>query len=399
MSLKAAALFAPTFLAGLMAPPSRMLCQSSNRLSLSRPTSLLNTSDERINVDGNLRAAIGSDGRIAVAEGGGAYVGLIDARGRLQRVGREGGGPGEFRGGLRVSWRRDTLVVTDANARRTTLFSGGRVVQTVSFLGTASKNGSLETPLFLTEKGAVCPVIGGRSARDFGPQATPLVLASVDGRELIDTLFPLNEPLGRLVIQRASSTTILLQPFSASTIVASNGVGTYFAKVERDARAGVGGLTGSAGTVSLFSADGRPVYSTAVPFRMRRLDSKVVEYVIDTILEPINRHRKGTARITREDYRRALITPPFLPSVAGAIVSNDGSLLLREWTVPSDSADYLVLDKHGKTRGFIRVASSQQVIAADERQVVLVGERPDGDWELSRAFWEKSSRQRSPSRQ
>jgi hypothetical protein len=63
------------------------------------------------------------------------------------------------------SGRGDTLAVVDAEARRTTLLLGGRVVQTTPFVGTASRQGLLETPLFVTQHGAVCPVIAAGSAR------------------------------------------------------------------------------------------------------------------------------------------------------------------------------------------------------------------------------------------
>jgi hypothetical protein len=251
----------------------------------------------------------------------------------------------------------------------------------------------VDTPLFVTERGAVCPVIGKEFARDGGPRSIPLVLASMDGRELRDTLFSMDEPLGRLVIQRSSSTIMLLQPFSASTIVKVSGNGQYFARIQRDAKANLGGIGAGSSTASLFAGDGRQLHSTVIPVRASRLDARVVDYVIDTTLSAINRGRTGAARVTRDDYRRSLATPPFLPTVASAVVGNDGALLLREWSAPrADSANYIVLSASGSTRGFFRVPTSLTVIAADAQHDIALRELPDGDFELTRSLWVKPSR-------
>jgi hypothetical protein len=103
---------------GLVFRTSLASGQASNRLRLSDPVAILTASDATVNIGPNLRAAIGPNGQIGVAEGDGAYVGLIDGRGRLRRRDREGNGPGEFRQGLGVGWRADTLVVTDSRTRR-----------------------------------------------------------------------------------------------------------------------------------------------------------------------------------------------------------------------------------------------------------------------------------------
>jgi hypothetical protein len=212
----------------------------------------------------------------------------------------------------------------------------------------------------------------------------------MDGRTIIDTLFSMQQPLGRPVMQRPSSTIILLQPFSASTLVTGSGSGAFIAKVDRDASTAAGGLGAATGTVSLYGSNGRRLYTTAGPMRASKLDARVVAFVVDTVLAVINRGRTGSVRITAEKYRRTLATPPFLPLAEGAVVGTDGSFLVRDWSASrADGANYVVLNARGEPHGFLGVAVSVRVLAADANEVVLLRELPDGgDLELMRSRWE-----------
>jgi hypothetical protein len=76
--------------------------------------------------------AVARDGGIALGQPQDHHVRFFDARGReLGRFGRDGAGPGEFRGLALHGWVGDTLWVGDASTRRTTFISSTRtLVQT-----------------------------------------------------------------------------------------------------------------------------------------------------------------------------------------------------------------------------------------------------------------------------
>jgi len=104
-----------------------------------------------------------SDGTIVVANGGTKQIRFYDASGKfLRSVGREGGGPGEFKqlGGL-FRLPADTIAAFDWNLRRVSLFSPtGELVR--SFLLTVPGNSGFLSPVgtlgdgrFLVQKNVV----------------------------------------------------------------------------------------------------------------------------------------------------------------------------------------------------------------------------------------------------
>lgn len=312
--------------------------QSVPRIRVDPPRTLLDGSQPSVALGPHFQAAIGPRDAIALADGNGSFVGILSANSQLRRLGREGDGPGEFRRGLRVGWRDDALVVTDAQARRTTLLRAGRVVQTVAFRGTSIRAGVVEPPLVVLHAGAVCPVVPMRAAAALGPRSTPIVLTSLDGRVVRDSLFTHEEPLGKLVMQRPHSTMVLLQPFSAASLVYASGNGAFLAHIDRRVSGNAGGMTMNAGRVTLWGSDGRPRFAVPVPLRATPLDARMIDHVVDTVLARLNESLTGSRRVSRDDYRRALATPAFLPAVASARVTNSGEVLLRAWGAQSDTA-------------------------------------------------------------
>lgn len=76
---------------------------------------------------------LGPDGRVYVLDGQAEQVRIFDASGRhVRTVGREGGGPGEFRGAIALRWgpEGNLWVVDDRNQRYTVLSPAGDLVAT-----------------------------------------------------------------------------------------------------------------------------------------------------------------------------------------------------------------------------------------------------------------------------
>ena len=86
-----------------------------------------------------------SDGRLLVADLRRAGLYLYDARGQLLRAfGRQGNGPGEFRGLMTVSASGDSVGTWDLSMRRFSLFSAARGFERI--LPTPPTPGDYETP-------------------------------------------------------------------------------------------------------------------------------------------------------------------------------------------------------------------------------------------------------------
>lgn len=105
---------------------------------------------------------LGRDGRVYVLDGQAEQVRIFDATGRhVRTVGREGGGPGEFRGAVAMTWGpQGNLWVVDArNQRYTVLSPAGDLVATYrrsgggptyNWVGGFAANGELyDTSLFV----------------------------------------------------------------------------------------------------------------------------------------------------------------------------------------------------------------------------------------------------------
>ncbi len=82
---------------------------------------MANTNDEPVKITGARRLP---DGRIVVALGDPIELRVYDAAGRLvRRIGRKGGGPGEFRGAISIPYADNDSIVTFAdNYHRATVF-------------------------------------------------------------------------------------------------------------------------------------------------------------------------------------------------------------------------------------------------------------------------------------
>jgi len=138
-----------------------------------------------------------ADGRIVIANWGSQELRFYDETGAyLFAVGKEGGGPGEFRSLGRMWIRGDTLVVMDFQLMRISLFTAdGDLVR--SFNLTHTSDGILPIPAELFSDGSL---LVEHNLRDRNPQSglrrdsVMLLTYSLDG-ELIDTIgqFPGDE--------------------------------------------------------------------------------------------------------------------------------------------------------------------------------------------------------------
>ncbi|MCZ8204754.1 hypothetical protein [Gemmatimonas sp.] len=324
--------------------------------------------------------AIGDNGQIAITDGA-TFVGVADASGRVQRVGRAGSGPGEIQQTSALGWVGDTLWVIDSRLRRITWFHAGRLHHTVSFVGGRRSGQLLDLPMALTPLGAVAPSMGdGQAATLYKPRRWSLFLASPDGAQVRDSLFDMVDPAGALTVKRGNGTMVLRQPYSLRTLVGWSGNGTWLVRADRASQS-EGPLGGTQPHISLRDARGRIVYDVPLPIAARTLPPAEVARLVDSAVATLNRNPRLPPTTTAE-YRRALAVPPRVPAVSQLVVRNDGSVLLRPWPAPDGQADHLVIAADGRVRNTLRLPPGVHILAADTNRIIATRENDDGDVDI-----------------
>lgn len=144
-----------------------------------------------------LDLAIGPTGNLYVAQQSAPYVTVLSDEGTLlRRLGRAGGGPGEFNGWpLRLGWIGDTLWVTD---HRTTklLTARGEEIRRIAFGNRVAREGSLFIPGPPLANGTLLPrrLIVGNAPVFFTVDSLSLPRFDGDGVE-VGTIARLPQPM------------------------------------------------------------------------------------------------------------------------------------------------------------------------------------------------------------
>jgi len=322
-----------------------------------------------------------SDGRIAVVSGDAHAVLYFDAQGKsLGRSGRDGAGPGEFRGVHLVGNRGDSLLIWDANLDRATMLDPqGKVLRTFALASgdsaTAPRYGFAPAAIF----GDGSLLLAGRSGASTGDRSgltrdtVPLRHAAANGI------------LGRPIVAVPGSEAFVIttkkfvsrfeRPFGRRTIIATHGVTTLVGTGDMD------GVTG---------------YDTTGRMTARYLIDRPRHLIPDSDINAIGQKQgEQVAQLPAEFasvLRRVLLEtglPSTLPTADQLVIDATGAIWLRDDVGPvlrdSMPQRWTVLDSTGTWLGSVSMPRRLEVHQITTDRVVGVW-RDENDVEYVRVY-------------
>lgn len=306
--------------------------------------------------------AVDADGNTYVAESGENHVRVYDPAGqRIQVIGRQGEGPGEFQSVMYMGVIGDTLWVGDLGNHRVTLFSReGRVIATLPapehvflpqpgwqfrIMGTTYRGGG--------RLGGNVWLYGMRSGMEGQKVAVPRLVFDSTGA-IVDTVGFQHMTMGSAANRvKVGARELFLPRIPVDTlhVLAENGryvITRPVAATDDEADFLVTHLGPREDTVFIRRYRYRPV-----PFEDWYLDSMATRFAA--------RYR-GSANIPREAVEAAVrehvTLPAFQPPVAHAQASQDGGLWLRRTFDYHPVHRWVLLDAEGAPRGQVELPSN-----------------------------------------
>lgn len=322
-----------------------------------------------------------SDGRIAIVSGDAHAVLYFDAQGKsLGRSGRDGAGPGEFRGLHLVGNRGDSLLIWDADLDRATMLDPqGKLLRTFALASgdsaTAPRFGFAPAAIF----GDGSLLLAGRSGASTGDRSgltrdtVPLRRADANGI------------LGRPVVAVPGSEAFVIatkrfvsrfeRPFGRRTIIATHGVTTLVGNGDMD------GVTG---------------YDTTGRMTARYLIDRPRRLIPDSDINALGQKQGEQVSQLPAEFasvlRRVLLEtgpPATLPTADQLIIDATGAIWLRDDVGPvlrdSIAQRWSVLDSTGVWLGSVSMPRRLEVHQITVDRVVGVW-RDENDVEYVRVY-------------
>jgi hypothetical protein len=315
--------------------------------------------------------AIGPQGKIALAMRQDFQVWIYDAAGKqLAKVGRRGGGPGEFSDGIgNIGWMADTLWVGDIG-RRVSFFTGdGKLVRTVSMPASMEPQLDRSTPR-------------GQPMRYLGQFSSMFVLSAIlpDGsylgnaslaqtdlppgqaRRAYLVLPPSGEP--RTVATFTESTNMNPLFFRPFAFFAPDG--SALARISVDTMS----MTGTF-TVARFRLNGDTVFRSRIRYTGVRLTQGAIDSALATMISrPGSEGSEPAIRKTEEAQQaeaRKNIPPVYNP-LWGMHLGYDGTTLVSLRPV-ADSLTVLLLNARGTVVNSIVLSHGARISAGSATHV------------------------------
>ena len=289
-----------------------------------------------------------SDGRIVIANGGTHDLRFFDAAGtHLTSVGREGEGPGEFKGlGLAIVLPGDTLAAYDWNLRRVSFFDpGGGFVRSVGFdfpAGFPVPIGRFADGAWLCSRGFTFSP--GNDGSEIVRDTVPFLVFDPSGT-LRDSIgpFPGTEFYVRSSGRSAFATSL---PFGRTTEAAVVGDRFYAGHTERYE---ITRYTPAGGTELILRLDRGPVAVTA---------GDLGRYKAERLEDADASFRQQTAR-NLED----MPYPATFPAFADLTVDPDGNLWVLDFNRPGDERRrWIVFAADGRALGAVETPPGLRVL-------------------------------------
>lgn len=290
----------------------------------------------------DVRAAIRlSDGRIAVANAGTGEIRIFDPSGRhLSTLGREGDGPGEFRG-LDALWAAsgDSLIAFDGARKRITVFDpNGRVAATHPL------------PDVPTDDPSSTQLAGRFASGELLVKAVPHVTpATAPGMHRAAAAYARARPGG--------PPSAIGTFFDSETWIVRQGAGTagYAIPFGRAARTAVGGGAFYFGDAESYEIrrhepDGR----LEMVIRRRHEPVAVTDADLSDYRSRLLEGMAGEPKMRLERVLDAVPRPKSKPAFGRMLVDRDGALWVLETSAsPDDPPQWSVFDQEGAWRGTV----------------------------------------------
>jgi len=326
----------------------------ANRLRLSPGTAATMAGDESDPAFRLTGIAAFGDSLVVVANSGGFSIDAYDAGGGLLwRTGREGQGPGEFEGELRVfRYRGDSLLAYDWNLRRLTVLDlAGRVTRTAT-LSDAEPNPSVLGPL---ADGSF--VVGSRHLRlnlGLNVDSTVVALYSSVGDRLREVTGLAIEPVYMTYADRIP--VIDTQPLAAIASVATSADGLAI-------------TGGSRAAIASLATDGRPVRIIRWPHPAEAVTPELrARWVEWDSLTLADRNPFGDFAKTpdiRSRWRGVAAFPDSTPVTRRIAFDGEGNLWALSWIPPWERrAAWNVFDPEGRWLAAVELPAAVQGFAA-----------------------------------
>lgn len=293
---------------------------------------------------------------------------VFDARSGvpLQKIGRQGEGPGEFRHLTMIGWTADTLYATDFLLQRLSLFSEtGEHFQTERVhppLLAESRRGSY--PIGLTADGNVISHSQLPSAMiaDGRLTSSPWALVSRDGKVIRNlATLDLRETSG--AAPAGTWTVHFRHPMSNRTYLALHPRGTSMAVVRQPAGKDSPGNY----EVLRLRPDGSTIYAKNYAYTPRALSAEVSDSLYDELARDMSSWLPpARAAAAAKKY---LIVPATYPPVSSVVLGRDDSVWLRKEDVGGAPVRWLVLDPQGSIRATVNAPAGLKIHYADESTV------------------------------
>lgn len=300
-----------------------------------------------------------SDGSVLVVEARQRQIKRFDGNGNLRTsLGRDGGGPGEFRSIGSIGQIGDTVWVLDVSQRRISLFAlSGRYLSTETW----REVGRSLTPSGLLSDGTTWgewsqPVTGLLS-----DESTKAILRQGRLQNSIDTVAMVAATHATFAVRDGSTIQLGRQPYQDHSIVVAH---PKLALVYVIDRAAPHTKQGARFRVSAIRASGDTSWSRVYPYQASAIAKRSLDSTFNRVYAEFKR-----SGVSKDAVRRALFLPEFAPPVTAAFVSDSGALWLqRETGAPGRS--YWVLGPTGDVIGAVEVP----------RNVILHAARGDAVW-------------------
>lgn len=345
--------------------------------------------DGVIGLDSYTPISPASDGSIIVLDKRNGGVFSVKHGRPLQRIGRQGAGPGEFREPIASGWLGDTLWVSDKQLLRVTMIPhaglGTPVSRTYPMAVTASHAQTM--PYGIASDGpAIVAAPPMRSDDNASRQPIPIWRMSRQGTRVLDTLSYVRASNRQLVVRvRASDAKYFVaQPFSDAGIWSVSNDGRYFVQVDRHEDGG--SLRRVMPKIALRRTDGRLVYERPLPIASAPLTSAAFTAEAERLARRLNAEGKrlGFGQVDMRALLADMYRPARWPAASDVVVSSSGTVAIRGAEHTGHMVRYTLLDSLGTVVGRFDVPTTQRVRALRGSTIWSVREDAAGEMEIVR---------------